>query len=372
MKKILLTLSILFLSTLGFSQTLMPLPTHTTVYQGIFARGYWFTAPSDFDIVGLRVAAEAGTGDQYIHVVRFTGIPTTSTTGASNFTTLAYISAAPNGVIQPVNLPIATGDVIGILGTVGNIQNSYGSGGFSTTVNGASTTLYRLGYQGSINGGPAPNMWGVTGGSMGRIEMYWDLPVSAPNDAGVFRIAQPGDTCTGQYDVEVEVKNYGTNQITSGVTINWSYNGIIQTPTTYNGILDTANGTGASSAIVNLGTVNLNVSAFNDIVAWTSMPNGVNDTVTRNDSASASVFGFPFPTINLGPDITECPGVAVVLQGGSTRDSLRWSNNTTNDSIVLVNGVGQYHVTVWENGCASSDTINISRHPKSSRSGSWT
>ena len=92
------------------------------------------------------------------------------------------------------------------------------------------------------------------------------------------------------------------------------------------------------------------------------MPNGVNDTVIRNDSASASVFGYPYPTINLGPNITECPGVAVVLQGG-TRDSLLWSNSSTNDSIVLVNGVGQYHVTVWENGCASSDTINIARHP---------
>ena len=74
------------------------------------------------------------------------------------------------------------------------------------------------------------------------------------------------------------------------------------------------------------------------------------------------MFGFPYPTINLGPDITECPGVPVVLQGG-VRDSLRWSNNTTLDSLTIVNGQGQFYVDVYENGCGSSDTINISRYP---------
>src|SRR4051812_20722426 len=49
-----------------YAQTLLPIPAHSSIYSGL-VRGYWFTAPTNFTITGLKVCMEAGTGLQYIH-----------------------------------------------------------------------------------------------------------------------------------------------------------------------------------------------------------------------------------------------------------------------------------------------------------------
>jgi len=73
--KLILIINTIFIfhSNVLLSQTQMPLPAHSSVYGGIYARGYWFVAPCNFTIVGLKVAPEAGTGLQYIHVMKCTG-----------------------------------------------------------------------------------------------------------------------------------------------------------------------------------------------------------------------------------------------------------------------------------------------------------
>ena len=91
--------------------------------------------------------------------------------------------------------------------------------------------------------------------SAAEIAQTWnkELPLfKVPNDAGMSSVIEPSDTCTGQYDVKAEVQNYGTNVI-NNVQINWSYNGIIQTPITYSNPLDTANGVGPNKATITLG-----------------------------------------------------------------------------------------------------------------------
>jgi hypothetical protein len=188
-----------------------------------------------------------------------------------------------------------------------------------------------------------------------------NLP-KVPNDAGISSIVTPKDTCPGTYNVDVQVENYGNNLI-NPVQINWSINGALQSPVAYNLPLDTANGSGVSKAIVNLGTVTLTANTTQTIKSWTSMPNNVADTVISNDSATAAVFGHPFPTIDLGTDTTICPGEPITLDGGLGRDSLRWSNNTTNPTL-LAGTAGQFHVRVYENGCESRDTINVALFPQ--------
>src|SRR5690606_8921325 len=107
-------------------------------------------------------APEAGTGLQYIHVFKIND-PVASFTWplmSSNLTTLAYISGAPNNVVQTVNISVAAGDVIGILGAVNTtMDNSYSStsANLNTFINGLPVTLGRLLYQGSIAGAAAPN-----------------------------------------------------------------------------------------------------------------------------------------------------------------------------------------------------------------------
>ncbi len=129
-----LIFALVFVST-GNAQTQMPLPPHSSVYNNIYARGYWFVAPMNFTMTGLMVAPEAGTGLQYIHVMKCTGVfpISASTPGSPLFTTLAYISAAQNNTIQPVNIQVQQGDQIGILGTVTGICNSYAASAIVTS-----------------------------------------------------------------------------------------------------------------------------------------------------------------------------------------------------------------------------------------------
>lgn len=113
-------------------------------------------------------------------------------------------------------------------------------------------------------------------------------PVSTvPNDIGVMRIDSPFVFCPGAHDVVVTVGNYGTNQIDS-FTVNWSINGIPQTPVVETNVtLDTANGLGSTTHQLTLGSYTFSAGVADTIVAWTSLPNNRVDTVTRNDSASA-------------------------------------------------------------------------------------
>ncbi len=48
--------------------------TQTGTFIG-FTRGYWFTAPTDFVIDGVRVVTDASTANQSVEIVRFTSPP---------------------------------------------------------------------------------------------------------------------------------------------------------------------------------------------------------------------------------------------------------------------------------------------------------
>jgi hypothetical protein len=172
-----LLLFCLFILTLRpdvLSQNMIALPTHGSVYSSS-ARGFWFVAPKSFTITGLRVSPEAGTGLQYIHLMKINDpVPVVYATSSTNFTTLVYISGAPNNVIQPVSIAVNAGDIIGVLGTAGT-GNSYSSGSspYASTIDGMPISLKRLIYQGNINTGPAPNYSTENTSSISRVEIYY-------------------------------------------------------------------------------------------------------------------------------------------------------------------------------------------------------
>jgi hypothetical protein len=118
-------------------------------------RGFYFTAPVAFTIVGVRVPTDVGTDVQNIQVVRFnSGPPPVWSADTTDFTTLAYQTNVPGTGWISVNIPVQSGDIIGILGARGTstMHNPYGqTETYNTTILGQSVTLYRLLTQVNIN-----------------------------------------------------------------------------------------------------------------------------------------------------------------------------------------------------------------------------
>ena len=200
MRQSLLLIILLCSVVLAKAQTMIPLPAHNTPYTGT-VRGFWFTAPINFTIVGLRMPPDAGTGTQYMHLMKINdATPVAWPSNSSNFTTLAYINNATNGVIQTVNIPVTAGDHIGVLGHTGStVVNSYSSPATSypTTIGAMPATMYRLLYQGSLLSGAAPNYSYEAGSyAMGRVEVYYITGPPCPSPGSLNATAITSNSAT--------------------------------------------------------------------------------------------------------------------------------------------------------------------------------
>ncbi len=169
----------------AFAQTLMDVGPQTGTNIGN-TRGYWFTAPTDFVITGLRVPTDASVLDQNIQVVKFNSIPPVFATVTNNFTTLALFQNVSGASIISVSIVIQAGDIIGILGVRGTV-NSYGTNPYSTSIAGFPVTLTRLGFQDQLQTIAAYDVWQEPGGtSISRVEMYYVIPQSCQSITTTF------------------------------------------------------------------------------------------------------------------------------------------------------------------------------------------
>jgi hypothetical protein len=276
----LLTVLLLLTFNQSIGQTLMPLPPHASVYTGSI-RGYWFTAPCNFTITGLRVAAQAGTGLQYIHVFKINdATPVVYPTSSSNFTTLTFISGAPNNVIQTVNIAVVAGDKIGILGQAGT-SNSYGSVTGPTTINGFSVTLARLLYQGNLTTSPAPNYsTEPTSASISRVEMYYST-CAVPTGVSATGITMNNATLNwnpvaGSTGYEYAITTTATPPASGTPTAATTYNasGLLPGTTYYFHVRNFCSATNSSSW-----------TTISFVTATCPGPTGVNATgITMNDA----------------------------------------------------------------------------------------
>jgi hypothetical protein len=112
-------------------------------------------------------------------------------------------------------------------------------------------------------------------------ELYYN------HDAAVHSLISPtGTFITAQpTPVLVNIRNAGELNLTKA-TINWSVDGILQTPYLWTGNLPTL----VVSLNLNLGTY-LFTNGSHTIKAWTSLPNDSADQNTSNDTLTESIFG---------------------------------------------------------------------------------
>lgn len=64
------------------------------------------------------------------------------------------------------------------------------------------------------------------------------------------------------------------------------------------------------------------------------------------------------PIVDLGNDTTICSIDSLVLDAGNSAGTYLWSNNATTN-IIVVRNTGTYYVTINNNGCIASDTIEV-------------
>ena len=190
--------------------------------------------------------------------------------------------------------------------------------------------------------------------SYGETEDYTVIILgSASNDAGVASIDSPTVFCPGVKNVKASIQNFGINVINT-VSIGWSVNGVVQSPSTYPSPLDTIGGSGINKVQVNLGTYSFVQGQYYTIKVWTSNPNGMTDTVTINDTATIVVTPAISGTFTIGgtsPDFSTVTDAVNALNVGGVCGPVIFS---------MAPGIYKEQITIKKfNGSSAINTVTF-------------
>ncbi|MCA8912414.1 MAG: LamG domain-containing protein [Planctomycetes bacterium] len=183
------------LATTVAAQSSLDIGTQTTTYAGN-SRGYYFVAPVDMTITGLRVPTDASTDSQSVEVYDITSL------GPITFTSLFYQNQVAGAGIINCNISVSAGQTIGIMGSRGSgMINSYQAGPYTSSIGGIPVTLTRIytNDSGALDVNQATNVTAEPAFEIGRVEMYYTL---ASTDAALYYPFEEGTGSTTQ--------NFGT------------------------------------------------------------------------------------------------------------------------------------------------------------------
>ncbi len=170
---------------------------------------------------------------------------------------------------------------------------------------------------------------------------------TADNDMGIASLDSPSTFfCSGPTDIYVTSQNYGTNAVANH-TINWTWNGAAQTPVNVTTALDTVNGVGPNSIQVLLG--NKVISGTNNLVVWTSNPNGAQDTINTNDTLTAII----------SPSV-QAPTTLGIANANPTAVDLTWVEVGTSSNWVVQYGAPGFTLGTGISLAASTNPYTLS------------
>jgi hypothetical protein len=159
-------------------QTQVPLPAQNSTFS-TNARGLWFTAPAAIVITGLRVPTDASSAPQTVEVVRFKSAPRAYPASTKGFTSLFRVVNDTSTGILPVSIPVARGEIIGVLGSRGDVSSEAPNPAASTMA-GRPVQLKRLGMQLPLSGYAAQNLWTEQAYGIGRVEIHYQPTKAKP------------------------------------------------------------------------------------------------------------------------------------------------------------------------------------------------
>lgn len=144
---------------------LVPLPAYASTYSANATWGFWFEAPVNILITGLRVPDEQHHGRQNVEIVRFHNSTPPPVYGQTTnaFDSLVRIVGEGSAQILPVSIPVLAGDVIGVLGACGDASTMHNSAGpckvFQSEILGIPTAITKMGMQFNLATDPAHDLW---------------------------------------------------------------------------------------------------------------------------------------------------------------------------------------------------------------------
>ena len=158
------------------SETQLALPNQAGTYPNN-VRGYYFTAPIDFCITGLKVDPTVATSNQSVAVVKLNQTPPAYSSTTNNFTVLHYSAGVAVGKII-VDIQISQGDIVGILGCGNdNCVSSYGSPqDYPSAIGGQSVVLKRTGMQFNLKTTSPKDIFSEpanANNNLSRVELYY-------------------------------------------------------------------------------------------------------------------------------------------------------------------------------------------------------
>ena len=190
-------------------------PAHNTNVS-FGSRGYWFVAPTNFTITGIRAPDEIGPGPQAVSIIRINAPAAAFTWPAisGNFQTLfhAYVSLLHGNIVQTPAIQVQAGDQIGVF--AGKSPNgiatttsytSYLPGPFDSSIAGIPVKLYRLASDQSVAQGPLGTIFFSPFGEQGRAELYIDKCEPCDDCPGDLN----GDGKINQADLGILLSKFG-------------------------------------------------------------------------------------------------------------------------------------------------------------------
>jgi hypothetical protein len=382
---------------------LMGMSPHASVFTGN-TRGYYFTAPVDFTITGLKLPVEVS-GLQNIAVVKLTAVPPLYATTTNAFTTLFLTQNNSSTGIIPVSIPVTTGDIIGILGSAGT-SNSYGAGNYATTIGGQPVTIARLGMQYTLNTTAPQNLWTESAGSISRVEMYYTTGCTSPRTQVNVSVT-PIPVTASASSTQFCAGNSTTLSASGATSFNWMPGNVsgstyMDTPastTTYtvtgtdpNGCSATAQITitvdqpppvavSASNASVCIGSSSTLTVTGASTYSWSSGGTGTSETVSPTSATTYTVTGTDANgcvntatiTVNVNalPTVTASAANGTICEGSpetliaSGASSYSWSSGGTNATEIVTPVTNStYTVTGTDaNGCENTAMVTVNVNP---------